>query len=151
MGKISDKQRTTPYGMLRQSKELLAAYRTLEADNSNLTNQFATKYFLLGRSLELVLKAFLLHLNYELPYLKKLGHDLNLLAATAYYRYRPFPIGLKEIAVISMLNEHYLAKDFEYPKIGSKRVPKIADITNLIEKLHEVADQNITIPRRQSS
>lgn len=137
--------------MLRQSKELLAAYHTLEAENSNLTHQFATKYFLLGRSLELVLKAFLLHLKYELPYLKKLGHDLNLLAATTYYRYRPFPIGLKEIGVISMLNEYYLVKDFEYPQIGTKRVPQINDVVTLLEKLHEVADQNITMPRRQSS
>ena len=84
----------------------------------------------------------------RLPYLKKLGHDLNLLAAVTYYRYRPFPIGLKEIAVISMLNEHYLSKDFEYPKIGTKRVPQIKDVVALLETLHQVADQNITIPIR---
>ncbi len=136
-------QRTTKFGLLNYAHDYYDSYSLIQNARPKLTSLFACKFFLLGRVTELSLKALLLHVGFELSYIKKVGHDLQVLAALANIRFLELNLDLKELAIINLLNEYYVAKDFEYPKVGSKRVPTVPDVEKVITKLLRVADKYI--------
>lgn len=136
-------QRTTKFGLLRYAHNYYESYKIIQSVHPKLTTLFECKFFLLGRVTELTLKALLLHAGFQLSYIKKVGHDLQLLAALANIRFLELNLDLKQLAIINLLNEYYLSKDFEYPSVGSKSVPMELDIENVISKLLETGDKYI--------
>lgn len=98
-------------------------------------------YYLYCRSIELVLKSFLLAKGMTKKQLKarKLGHDLIALLAKAR------EMGLEDIVVIgsdeevelSKANEYYCKKDFEYFNVGFGyySLPSLSILNELSERL----------------
>ena len=105
--------RVTPYGFAKYAKDFLDAPRT----GPGSTGFSPVPYYLVCRSLELGLKAFILAKGAGLDELrKKLGHDLTKTLA------RADAVGLAEIVTMSSddrselarANEYYKGKGFEY-------------------------------------
>ena len=98
-------------------------------------------YYLYCRSIELVIKAFLLAKGMTKKQLKtrKFGHDLTALLIEAK------KLGLEDIVVIeseweielSKANDYYFKKDFEYFNVtfGYHGLPSLAALNELSEKL----------------
>lgn len=136
-------QRTTKFGFLRYSHDFFETYKILNNAQPRFTSLLECKYFLLGRTLELVLKALLMQVGFNVSYIKKLGHDLQVLSALANIRYFELNLSITEIANINLLNEYYLSKEFEYPSVGSKSLPKLDVIEAILDKILVIADKEV--------
>ncbi len=117
--------RTTPYGMWRYGNDFLkAALVVLSRYNDRA---FMPYYFLLGQSIELSLKAFLLGRGVSLKELrsKKYGHDLKALLDEAGRRRLGLKVKLENThcAVIHLLGIEYLDKRFQYIRTGLMHLP----------------------------
>lgn len=105
----------TPEGFLKHAQEFWIAADLLlgRADGVSLP-----AYFLLGRSIELSLKAFLLHNGIPISELRKkrYGHDLSALLAEARAQgiERYVELELIDAGVIDLLSYDYESKRLEY-------------------------------------
>lgn len=124
MARMSD-DRTTPLGMWRYGNDFRkAALAVLSSYNDRA---FMPYYFLLGQSIELSLKAFLLGCGVSLKELrrKNYGHDLKALLHEAHRRRLGLEVKLENThcAVIHLLGIEYLDKRFQYIRTGSMHLP----------------------------
>lgn len=126
-------QRTTSLGFWRHAKEFADA-------GSLVLNQAGSRvslpaYYLLGHSIELSLKAFLVGRRLTVAKLrsKAFGHDLRVCLEEA----RRLKLGREvkltrlEVGVIQLLSFDYAAKRFEYRETGVYHLPLI----NVLEKV----------------
>ena len=69
--------------------------------------------------------------------LKSIGHDLNLARewAQAAGLGDLVKLSAADVAAISLLNNYYKAKEFEYRVTGSKRYPRTEDLIALLERI----------------
>jgi hypothetical protein len=108
----------TPSGFLEQAFAFAAAAAAYSA-RAPIVNTMALN-FLMGRAIELAIKAYLLSKGTSMDVLRgrKCGHDLEAGLALALEK----GFNTEEIttptdqAVIAVLNGHYSEKDFEYPQ-----------------------------------
>jgi HEPN domain-containing protein len=115
----------TPVNLWRQAQQFLAAARR-EFEESGSAGISLPGYFLAARSIELVLKSYLLLRGVGEKQLRSIGHDL----IQAYHEARS--AGLADQAAlneeieasISWINAYYQSKDLEYPKTGLKSYPE---------------------------
>jgi hypothetical protein len=116
--------RTTALGLWTHAREFADAARHVFSMEKSAS---LPGYYLLGHSIELSFKAFLLAAGEPLSVLKRrdLGHDLKALFARA--QKHDFgsivPLEPTEIGVISLLNFDYVAKRFEYRETGMYHLP----------------------------
>ena len=98
-------------------------------------------YYLLGHSVELSLKAFLLGRGLTIKVLrnKPYGHDLVALVREARRRRLGNLVKLsrRDLAVIDTLNECYGAKELEYAFTGARRLPHYSLAAGLAHTLLE--------------
>lgn len=125
MPEMSD-SKTTPYGMWRYGNDFRqAAIAVLSHHNDRA---FMPYYFLLGQSIELSLKAFLLGRGVPLKELrsKKYGHNLKALLDEARHRRLGVEVKLEgtHCAVIHFLGIEYLDKRFQYIQTGMMHLPE---------------------------
>ncbi len=84
-------------------------------------------YYLIGHSIELSLKAFLLGRGVPIVTLrsKAYGHNLSVLLREARRRKlgNVAKLTRHDLAVVNLLNTCYGAKEFEYVAIGFRRLP----------------------------
>jgi hypothetical protein len=97
-------------------------------------------YFLLGRSIELSLKAFLLHSGVHIDELRKrgLGHNLRALLSTAREKGLEKHIALESIdsGVIDLLSYDYAEKRLEYRVTGGTYyLPLLPETWGIARKL----------------
>ncbi len=94
-------------------------------------------YYLLGHSLELAFKSFLRARGASLIDLKNIGHDLDrgLIRAEQMGLGELVNLSEKEKTFITMINQYYKSKEFEYRVTGAKRYPLSSDLISLIERL----------------
>lgn len=97
-------------------------------------------YYLVGHSIELALKSFLVAKGYskaELRSRKKYGHNLaNLLKECRRRKLgREAKLENAEIEAINLLNATYMSKRFEYLEYGIYRLPKYFFIRDVAAKL----------------
>ena len=129
------KQNTTPSGFLTHAREFLAAGVLVlnRAEGVSLP-----AYFLLGRSVELSLKAFLLARGVEASELKfrKYGHNLSSLldAALKHGIMREVKLETIEIGVIKLLSYDYMEKRFEYRDTGGTYHLPLIDVTEQVSR-----------------
>jgi len=122
---MTEAARTTPAGLWRYGKEFSEAAHLVHREALPLLS--APAYYLLGHSIELLLKAFLLGRGVPLKELKskRLGHDLDVLFRRAIDHQLGREIHLYQVdrGVIHELNIEYSWKRFEYICTGPIHIP----------------------------
>ena len=131
--------RTTPYGMWRYGNDFRkAALAVLSHYNDRA---FMPYYFLIGQSIELSLKAFLLGRGMSLKELrsKKYGHDLKALLDEAHRLRLRSEVKLENVhcAVINLLGIEYLDKRFQYIQTGMMHLPDCPRAQEVADRLSE--------------
>lgn len=121
----------TPRGFLKHSQELFAAADLVLSKTEEVS---LPAYFLLGRSIELSFKAFLLHCGKpitELRKTKKYGHNLEALleASIEHSIEEHISITPVESGVIRLLSYDYADKRFEYRITGGTYHLPLIDVT----------------------
>ena len=95
-------------------------------------------YYLVGHSIELALKSFLLAKGYKITELrKKYGHNLEALLAEARRRKlgRHVKLSRNEDKAIKLLSKTYYKKEFEYMEYGNYNLPEYWYIHKVAQKL----------------
>ena len=120
----------TPEGFLKHAQEFFDA-ADLVLDKTN--NVSLPAYFLLGRSIELSLKAYLMHQGVQLSKLrsKKYGHNLKSLLEESQKKDLDKYIHLEqvEIGVIGLLSFDYSQKRLEYRVSGGTYYLPLLNVT----------------------
>jgi hypothetical protein len=133
--------RTTSFGMLRYAQQYfdggVATYGLTKHRPSSVA------LFLMGHSIELALKAFLLAKNVPLSDLRSrdFGHNLEALLAEARLRGIGDVVEITQIdaGVIHLLNIEYSTKRFEYIRTGIMTIPEWHLLEAVARKLaHEL-------------
>jgi hypothetical protein len=130
--------RTTSLGFWSFAEEYVNAAKAVQKSVGNSISMPA--YFLVGHSIELSLKAFLLGRGVPLSELrsrKKYGHDLEKLLQEARRRRlgREVKLSKKEVLSIRLLNYEYNSKLLEYIEIGSTKLPTYVFLESIAIKL----------------
>ena len=119
--------RTTSAGLWRFARDYSVAAGLLA--NQSKGKYSDPIYFLYGRSIELAIKAFLVArgVPYSKLRYKPYGHDLIALIRRARkHRLGQFAkISSSELRALSILNEQYSSKRFEYIVTGSFSIPNV--------------------------
>lgn len=120
----------TPSGFLTHAQEFFAAGDLVlgKAEGVSLP-----AYFLLGRSVELSLKAYLLGCGTQISDLRsrKFGHNLSALlnAALELGLQREVPLEEIEVGAIKLLSYDYMEKRFEYRVTGGTYYLPLINVT----------------------
>ena len=125
----SNENRTTPFGLWRYGDDFRKA--AIAVASTNPHRMFMPYYFLVGQSIELSLKAFLLTRGLSLKELKgDFGHDLKALLQRAQKNElrREVRLDTGEKGAIDLLGYEYLARRFQYIKTGTVMLPE-SDLT----------------------
>jgi hypothetical protein len=127
----------TPAGFLLHAREFFDAANAVLMHRNTVS---LPSYFLLGRSIELSLKAYLLASGVTQRELKsrKFGHDLSALCKEAMARGIKSKITITdiEIGTLLLLNFDYLEKRLEYRVTGGTyALPHIEVTTQFAQKL----------------
>jgi HEPN domain-containing protein len=126
------------------AKEFLAAADAVKVPPKSNIGKSAFKlllpaYYLVGHSVELTLKSFLLAKGYEIDKLKKgpYGHNLEELLREARRRKIGRHVKLSKIEdnAIKLLSRTYSAKKFEYMEYGNYHLPEYWYIHTVAQKL----------------
>jgi hypothetical protein len=143
---------TTPIGLARYAHDFFDSARAVEeqlgkATNFNLVSPVPSMY-LIGHSIELALKAYLLQHGLTLSDLrsyKKYGHDLhacqikaNELGLAAIVSFHP-----AEEGAIELLNNLYSTKQLEYIVTGTKYMPAFGLVESFAIKLIRAVAINV--------
>lgn len=138
----SDPNRTTPIGMARYAVEYFSAAEDLfQLDEHKAADGLTAKapvLFLIGHSIELSLKAYLLREGLELESLrKKYGHNLLKCFKEAKNRKLCDHVSFEpvEVETLGVLNDIYYKKELEYISTGPKKFPVYGHVASLCEKL----------------
>ena len=122
-------------GMFRRAIGFYKAFKLL---NEQETKQHTlVLYFLLCRSIELCLKAFLLEDGVtpeDLPKRNMYGHDLKKILDDVIKR-NLVNFSNDEVKKIEILNNPYCKKDFEYFISGKMTLPKVSTVIPIAEKM----------------
>lgn len=120
----------TPEGFLKHAQEFCEAAELVCANSSTVS---LPGYFLLGRSVELSLKAFLLQCGFTVKQLRSrpYGHNLRELmrAASENGLTEHVGVGKQEGASIYLLSHDYVTKRLEYRQTGQEYALPFIDVT----------------------
>ena len=107
----------TAQGLLLDATEFLNASELLLNRRAGVS---LPTYFLLGRAIELSLKAFLLHTGCTGQELKRFGHNLTTLYGAANERELPAYARLEqlELGALDLLSQEYLSTRLGYRDTG---------------------------------
>jgi len=128
-------QGATPSGFLMHAREFLVAGELVLNKARGVS---LPAYFLLGRSVELSLKAFLLGSGMTATDMKsrKFGHNLAALLVAALGRGIEAEVKLEpvEVGVIKLLSYDYMEKRFEYRDTGGTYHLPLIDVTEKVTR-----------------
>lgn len=131
--KYADPARTSALGQMRYAVEFFAASAAVDdclgGDRAYAFIAPISALFLMGRSIELALKAFLLRTagTFELT------HDLELLLADA--EGAGLGIESRDREIVALVNTHYEPKQLEYFEAGARTYPVYGDLEECISRL----------------
>jgi len=144
-----DPKRTTPLGLARYAHDFYDAARAVQAqlgrgEPYDLVSPMPSLY-LIGRSIELALKSYLLSQGISLRELrsKKYGHDLHAclrkakelgLLSHAHFK-------AEEEGAMDLLNQLYSTKQLEYIVTGTKALP----IFELVESFARALIKGVSV------
>jgi len=133
-GEVVDDGRLTERTLLNHALELAASADAV-AERFGEAAPFFTQLFLIGRSLELVLKSFLRKRGATKNELLKWGHDLERLLAKAEERDFPVRLSVADRQIVRLLNDLYRSKRLEYLEIGSVTTPLTGPPRRLLDRV----------------
>lgn len=123
----------TPSGFLVHAKEFFEAAQLVLSQRDSVS---LPSYFLLGRSIELALKAFLMSrgLNARELRSRKFGHNLDALLDKAIILGIEDELSITDLekGVLQLLNYDYLEKRFEYRITNGAYALPFIDVTTQI-------------------
>ena len=125
---------------LKYSKDNFDCFLAVVEKYPSMMDKFLQKYFLLGRSLELLFKSWLVYKGFTENQIKsELGHDIRKILERVkeldFESELNLHIDIAFEAKILNLNRYYKYKDFEYPNVGTKTLViynQLIDPINLI-------------------
>lgn len=126
--------RTTARGFLNYAHEYYASYELIQKQHPKITDFFAVKFYLLCHSLELVMKAWLRHKGATYNELKGFSHDLEKIMVVLHDKHKLL-FDARSQQMISLVNQLYSKKEFEYSLRGAKTVPEITDLASTVSLL----------------
>ncbi|MEF8756411.1 MAG: hypothetical protein V5B60_21140 [Accumulibacter sp.] len=145
-----DPELTTPIGLARYAHDFFDSSRAVDyhygkSDGFDLVSQMPALY-LIGHSIELAFKSYLLHRDITLRELRsrKFGHDLHSCQRKAE------ELGLSglvkfdsaEAAAVELLNSLYSKKQLNYIETGIKCIPEFGLLKSFAIKLiHAVSSE----------
>ena len=137
--------RISPFGFWRYGKEFLDAAKKVKdpTHRQHILDETAPTpaYFLVGHSIELSLKSFLLSRGEKIEILRsqKFGHNLEALLKESKRRKlgREVKVTQKEKLIILILNENYKKKNLEYFLLGYTRYPRYALVFSVAKKIND--------------
>ena len=141
---MKKKTNSAPLESLLLSMEFLEASKLVLPPPENELEELKQKisfpaYFLVGHSIELSLKAFLLGrgLSNDTLRSRKYGHNLTALMKEARRRKLGAFVKLKknELVAIETLNDCYSNKEFEYTVVGYRHLPHYSKIFAVARQL----------------
>ncbi len=135
-----DDERTTSLGMWRYGNDFLLAATTIL--NKHHEKGFMPYYFLIGQSIELSLKGYLLAKGVKLKTLRyDYGHNLNKLLNLALEKDLITSVNLDNthIGAIELLSKEYLDKRFQFIKTGVMQLP----LTQYIHEAGKILSSNL--------
>ncbi len=121
-------------GLWSDSFEMLEAAKVIKSHQPRL---ISPKYYLLGHSLEVGLKGYLLAKGYSEKQLRKIGHDLDKVLENCNEQKigNHFVFTEQQRGMVALLNEYYRAKELEYRVTGYKTFPDDCELIEMIEGL----------------
>lgn len=138
---------------LRYGKEHLESYNIINNSKPEPSDLLNIKFFLLCRSIEYSLKAFLLDCGYVENELKlKFGHDLDKLLSDVIKKLKSIQVVLYMVSeadesVINKISKIYKCKEFEYFKEGVKVVPWLIDLQSTAKNFNKNLQKNLEFDR----
>lgn len=140
--------RTTSLGLFGSACEYfavavaVAANDKLGADQRRFGIALMPVNFLIGQAVELALKAYLREAGATLKDMRSLGHDLELSFREAISKGLVISWDATDQTMVSLLNQQYRPREFQYIKTGSKVFPQIEPLSKTTAKLLKaVGDQ----------
>ncbi len=136
MKKTIEENRTTSSGLLRYANDYLKAYEIIRVDSSFKWPAEVPAY-LFCHGLELSFKAFLRTKGKTIKELMKLGHNLNEIVKECK-KLNGDKINVfneDDWNYISLLNQQYNNKEFEYILIGFKQFPSETIVNEILKKI----------------
>jgi hypothetical protein len=136
-----DPERVGAIGVARYAIEYFAAAEATDEAIGDQPPYWATApapvMFLIGRSLELGLKAFLIHKNVPLEEIKnKIGHNLDrALAAAEKNGLSSVALSPEDRAIIKLMNSIYATKDLEYFIRGATTYPVYGPLQTVCKRV----------------
>jgi len=147
-----DPSRTTSVGLARYSQEYLEAALAVD-DKMGLRTGFEINaptpvMFLVGQSVELALKAFLLHKGVDLGQLRQYGHDLHrsLRKAKELGLFELVQFSAEESLVVRILDDLYRSKRLQYIRTGAATYPAFGPLQRAALKLARAVGQEVGFP-----
>lgn len=131
--------RTTPQGLVRYSIDFMEAALAVDAAICIRPVALVPALYLVGHSIELSLKAYLLHRGVSLSELRSLGHNLGscLKKAEELDLLNHVQFESYEVASFEFLDELYSTKQLEYIVTGEKIFPETYLIMRFANKLSD--------------
>lgn len=146
-------QSTTPIGLARYAFEYYISAKIVanSSDFKSYDPKPSVAYYLIGHSIELALKSFLLQSGVSLDKLRNnYGHDLEqLICASCKNGIQTyFEISSSDIFSLQLLNELYCKKEFEYTSTGFKTLLAYQSAENLSHTIVHGVAQLVGYPIR---
>lgn len=138
-----DKSRTDSLGMWRYGKEFFETACAVK--DRALERPFVPYYFLMGHSIELLLKSFLMMKGCSETGIKKFSHNLDKLYDEALKRdlSELLSLTLTDKAVLELMNKEYVTHRFRYIRTGMMFTPDIGLLEDLVFRLVNGLEQPI--------
>ena len=136
MEKLNDEGRTTSLGLLNFSNNYFQAYEIIRKEGS-IKWPSPVMVYMFCHGVELLFKAFLRNKGKTVNELKGIGHDLeNIIKACGAFNCNKLDVFTKiNWGVVSLLNQQYKNKEFEYSLTGFKQLPSESDVNATLENM----------------
>ena len=142
MKKDSDDIRTSPVGLLNTGKEFKKACEIVSKSCPDKhpslpnTDLYKVRLYLIGHAFELLFKSILLQYGVPLAKLrsKEFGHNIIFLIQKVE-ECKILILSNEKKGLLTLLNEYYKTKDFEYHVRGAKQYPYVSELIVLADDL----------------
>jgi hypothetical protein len=138
---LSDDERTTALGLFNTARSYWRSAEHLNVSQVKVTHPQAPVTFLFCHAIELYLKAFLRGRGRSIKDLRKWGHNVATLAATA----QADGLGLEapSVETLSHISDADVAIEARYIVTGFKTIPTVDALAHVAEELDEVVARDL--------